>query len=184
MVTRIARPRPEEVPEFFRTYIADIEHEADGIAALERQQPVIAALGGLSPAQAAHRYADGKWTVREVLGHMIDAERILAYRLLRIARGDQTPLPSFDENKYAASSNADRRDIADLANEMAIVRQGSVALVRSLDEQALANRGVVRAGEITARAQLFVIAGHFEHHVKILRDRYGLEILHPQHSPQ
>jgi uncharacterized damage-inducible protein DinB len=68
------------------------------VAALERQQPTIAALGRLSPAQAAHRYADGKWTVRQVLGHMIDAERIFAYRLLRIARGDQTLLPSFDEN--------------------------------------------------------------------------------------
>jgi uncharacterized damage-inducible protein DinB len=172
----IVRPRPDEVPEFFKTYLADIEDDADGLAALERQHRVIAALGRLSADQAAHRYADGKWTVREVLGHMIDAERILAYRLLRIARGDQTPLPSFDENQYAARSNADRRDIADLADEMAIVRQGSLALARSLDEQALASRGVVRAGEITARAQLFVIPGHFEHHAKILRDRYRLQI--------
>jgi uncharacterized damage-inducible protein DinB len=184
MATTIARPHSDEVPGFFRTYVADIEHEADGLAALERQQSVIAAFSRLSPRQAAHRYADGKWTVREVLGHMIDAERIFAYRLLRIARGDQTPLASFDENQYAASSNADRREITDLANEMAIVRQGSLALARSLDQQALANRGVVRAGEITARAQLFVIAGHFEHHVKILRDRYGLDVLNAEKSSQ
>ena len=174
MLSTIARPQANEYPEFFNTYIADIGQEADGIAALERQQPIIAALGRLSPSQASHRYADDKWTVREVLGHMIDTERIFSYRLLRIGRGDQTPLPPFDENQYARVSNADRRNMADLAREMAVVRDGSILLARSLEEQALANRGIVRAGEITARAQVFVMAGHFEHHVKLLRERYEL----------
>jgi uncharacterized damage-inducible protein DinB len=176
MLSTIARPQANEYPEFFNTYLADIDHETNAITALERQQSVISALARVSPAQAAHRYAEGKWSVREVMGHLIDAERIFAYRLLRISRGDQTPLPPFDENKYVETSNADRREMADLANEMAVVRQSSISLARSLEEDALANRGIVRAGEISARAQVFVMAGHFEHHIKILRERYGLSV--------
>lgn len=176
MVAPIAHPQTDEYPEFFKGYIGYLAREADVVAALERQQAIIAALGRLRPDRAAFRYAEGKWSVREVIGHMTDAERIFTYRLLRIARGDDTPLPPFDENKYAATSNADRRDVSDLANEMRVVRESSLALVRSLDDTALACRGMVRAGEITARAQVFVIAGHFAHHAHILSEHYGLTL--------
>jgi uncharacterized damage-inducible protein DinB len=170
----IARPTDTDYPEFFKTYLADVGQERDGLAALERQRDAIAALARLSNERAGHRYADGKWSIREVVGHVTDTERIFAYRLLRIARGDRTPLSAFDENKYAAASNADRRDIADLADELAAVRDASLALVRSLDEDTLEHWGTVRAGEITARAQVFVMAGHFEHHIKLLRERYAV----------
>ena len=170
----IARPADTDYPEFFKTYLADIEHDRDGLAALERQRDAIAALARVSNDRAAYRYAQGKWSIREVVGHVTDTERIFAYRLLRIARGDRTPLAAFDENKYAEASNADRRDIADLVKELAAVRDSSLALVRSLDVDALERWGTVRAGEITARAQVFVMAGHFEHHIKLLRDRYGV----------
>jgi hypothetical protein len=109
-----------------------------------------------------------------VIGHVIDAERIFSYRLLRIARGDQTPLVAFDESAYAEASNADAREIAELAAEMMAVRESSLALVRSLDPGVLANKGMVRAGEITTRGQVFVLAGHFAHHAAILRDRYAV----------
>jgi hypothetical protein len=176
MASHIAPPSADEYPDFFKGYIGHVAHEADLATAFERQQAVIAALARVPPDRAGYRYAEGKWSVKEAIGHIIDAERIFSCRLLRIARGDETPLPAFDENKYAASSHADGRDLADLVKELAVVRESSLALVRSLDAPALANRGTVRAGAITARAQAFVIAGHFAHHVRILKDRYGLSL--------
>ena len=176
MATRIARPSADEYPAFFAGYIAMVADESDGLAALERQQPLIAAFGGLPSETASYRYSEGKWTVRQVIGHVIDAERIFSYRLLRIARGDQTPLPSFDENTYAEISNAGRRDVSELAKELGAVRQSSIALVRSLEDAVLANRGTVRAGELTARAQVFIIAGHVAHHAKVLKERYGVNV--------
>ena len=168
----IARPQPDEIPDFFKNYVSHIPADVDGLTALERQKADVMALARIGSLQSEHRYAEGKWSVKEVIGHMADAERIFGYRLLRIARGDKTPLPSFDENEYARSSNADGRDIADLAKEMATIREASLALVRSLDDRMLDNRGIVRAGEVTCRAQVFILAGHFEHHLMALRDRY------------
>jgi|SRR5919108_4159341 hypothetical protein len=168
----IARPQPDEIPDFFKTYISHIPSDVDGVTALERQKNDVMALARIGSLQSEHRYAEGKWSVKEVVGHLADTERILAYRLLRIARGDKTPLPAFDENEYAKTSNANSRDIADLAREMAIIRESSLALVRSLDDTMLDNRGIVRAGEVTCRAQVFILAGHFEHHLIALRERY------------
>jgi hypothetical protein len=171
MVT-IARPTPDEIPDFFKGYVAHIAPDIDGLTALERQKPDVIALARIGSPQSEHRYADGKWSVKEVIGHMADAERIFGYRLLRIARADDTPLPSFDENEYVKVSNAGRRDIGDLAKELALIRESSLALVRSLDHTMLDNRGVVRAGDVTCRAQVFILAGHFEHHLIALRERY------------
>jgi uncharacterized damage-inducible protein DinB len=176
MATTIARPKTGDYPESFAGYLADVADATDAVTALAAQQPAIAALARLTPEQASFRYADGKWSVKEVVGHIIDAERVFTYRLLRIARGDQTPLPPFDENDYAKRSNADRREMSDLARELAAVRESALTLVRSLDDDVLENRGTVRAGELTARAQAFVIAGHFQHHVRLLRERYGLTV--------
>lgn len=171
-MTTISPPRPEEIPDFFKTYVSHIPPDLDGLTALERQKSDVIALARIGSLQSEHRYAEGKWSVKEVIGHMADTERILAYRLLRIARNDKTPLPAFDENEYAKQSNADRRDIADLAKEMAAIRESSLALVRSLDDRMLDNRGIVRAGEVTCRAQVFILAGHFEHHLIALREKY------------
>jgi uncharacterized damage-inducible protein DinB len=170
----ISRPQPDEIPDFFKGYVSHIPTGIDGLSALERQQDDLQALTRLGASSAEHRYAEGKWSVKEVIGHITDTERILAYRLLRIARGDRTPLPAFDENEYAQRSNANRRKISDLAAELASVRGGTLSLVRSLEEGMLDNRGIVRAGEVTCRAQVFIIAGHFEHHVKALRERYNV----------
>ncbi len=175
MALTIARPHSDEFADFHKGYIAAVEHESDGLAALERQQAAIGTLGRLTPEQAAFRYAEGKWTVKEVVGHLADAERVLSYRLLRIARGEPTPMPGFDENVFAANSNADRRELTDLATELAAVRASTLALVRSLDDKVLTNRGTVRDWSISARAMVFIIAGHFAHHEKILRERYRID---------
>src|SRR4030095_10259432 len=102
------------------------------VALLETQQPAVAKLGALDEERGGYRYAEGKWSVKEVLGHMADAERVFAYRLLRIARGDQTPLAGFDENAWAVTAPHARRRIKEIADEMAAVRAASLALYQTL----------------------------------------------------
>ena len=174
MALTITFPEVNEYADFHRDYMAAIAGEPDALPVLERQRAVIEALGRLSPQQAGHRYADGKWSVREIIGHLSDAERILSYRLLCIARGDPTPLPGFDEEAYGAQTNADRRTLGDLVGELAAVRISTLALVRGLDDSFLTRQGTVKNWTLSVRALAFVIAGHFEHHMRILRDRYGL----------
>jgi hypothetical protein len=176
MLQRIDRPGSDEYAEFHNGYMAAVANESDGLAALERQQSVIDRLSRLTPEQAAFRYAEGKWSVKEVIGHLSDSERVLSYRLMRVARGDQTPLPGFDENSYVAASNADRRDVSDLASELAALRTATLALLRPLDDTALSNRGNINNWPLTARAIAFIIAGHFQHHVNIFRERYKIEL--------
>lgn len=176
MTLRISPPAADEYADFHKGYLAAVRHETDGLVALERQQPAIEAIGRLTPEQAAHRYAEGKWNVKELVGHMADAERVMSYRLLRIARGDTTPLPGFDEKAFVAGSRADRRELSDLAAELASVRAATLTLVRSLDEQALGHRGVVNDWSLTARGLVFIIAGHVQHHLNILRERYSIEL--------
>ena len=172
----ISPPAKDEYADFHTGYIAAVAHEVDAIGALERQQSTIDAMRRLDEQQASHRYADGKWSVRAVIGHLIDSERVLSYRLMRIARGDRTPLPRFDENTVANNSNADSRKVADLADELSLVRASTLALVKSLDDFAVARRGVVGEWSLSARALAFIIAGHFEHHINVLRDRYGISV--------
>ena len=172
----IAPPAPDEYADFHTGYIAAVSGETDGLAVLERQRAAIERLGGLTPVQAAHRYAEGKWSIKEVIGHLSDGERVVSYRLLRIARGDRTPLPGYDENLFVAHSHADRRELADLVDEFAAVRAATIALVRSLDESALAARGTVNDWPLTARGLIFIIVGHFQHHVNILREGYRVRV--------
>jgi hypothetical protein len=176
MADRVDRPQNNEYAEFHNGYIAATGDEADGLALLDRQQSTIENMRRLTPQQAARRYEEGKWSVKELIGHVVDSERVLAYRLLRLARGDSTPLPGFDEKVIAAGSNADRRELADLVNELAAVRVSTLALVRSLDEASLLRRGTVNEWSLTARGLVFITAGHFQHHINVLRDRYRIEI--------
>jgi DinB superfamily len=145
------------------------------VVALEAQaRKTQALLAGLSDAQAGHRYAEGKWTVRDVAGHMADAERVMSYRAMRIARGDATPLHGFDENAYVEVAGADRRPIAELAAELAAVRNATLALFRGLDAEAWRRRGAANGNPVSVRALAHIIAGHERHHVEILRTRYGI----------
>ena len=176
MPKTIPPPSSDEYADFHAGYIAAVAHEVDAIAALERQQAAIGKLRGLSAEQAGHRYAPDKWSIREIVGHLTDSERVFSYRIMRIARGDRTPLPRFDEKVVAANSNADARPLTDLVDELAIVRAGTLALVRSLDDDAAARSGTVGDWTLSVRALAFITAGHFEHHTNVLRDRYGLRL--------
>jgi hypothetical protein len=132
-----------------------------------------ALLGALSPDQAGFRYADGKWTIREVLGHVIDTERVFGYRALCIARGETASLPSFDQDTYAAQSGHDRYALPDLLDEFKHVRQGHFSMLRHLDQPAWERAGMVNNHAITVRSLAYMIAGHARHHVGILKERYA-----------
>jgi uncharacterized damage-inducible protein DinB len=168
----IPRPGPGEYAPFYAGYVAAVP-EGDVVEHLAAQAEAMRALlEEVGEARAGHRYAQGKWSVREVVAHVVDAERVFAYRLLRFARADETPLPGFDQNEYAAHSGADGRTLAELADEHAAVRGASLALVRGLPPEAFARGGEASGHRMTVRALVHVIAGHEAHHLRILRERY------------
>ncbi|HXH05616.1 MAG TPA: DinB family protein [Vicinamibacterales bacterium] len=172
---RIARPEPHEYAPFYAAYLARVPEEVEPADLMHRQIDTMRALvGGLSEVGALARYAPGKWSVKEVVGHLSDAERVFAYRLLRLGRGDETPLPAFDENAYVPAGEFDRRPMADLLDEWVSVRRATLALVAGLPAAAWSRSGTVSGRPISARAIGWIIPGHVEHHLAGLRERYGL----------
>jgi len=169
----ISKPTNGEFAAYYAGYIGKVP-DAGPLATLEAQRAEIAALRGLSDERGVHRYAEGKWSVKEVVGHLSDAERVFCYRLLRIARADATPLAGFDENQWAATAPHHNRPTADVVDELLAVREATLALIRSLDEAALNRSGVANGKPITARAICWILAGHTQHHVHILHERYGV----------
>ena len=171
----VGRPQPDEVPSHYVGYIGNVP-ERDPVAVLATQIDVTTALlRGLSETDALKRYAPGKWSVKEVVGHLTDTERIMAYRALRIARGDETPLPGFDENAYVPPAKFDSRTLAELVADLRTVRAATLALFRGFDADAWRRRGTASGKPITVRALGYVIPGHERHHVEILKTRYGLQ---------
>lgn len=171
---RISLPGADEFAPYYGRYISQLTGD-DVLAALESQAVSTAKLLAATPESlAGYRYEPGKWTVREVVGHIADAERVFSYRALRFGRGDETPLPGFDENVYVPGGRFERRTLADMAAEFAAVRQASLTLFRSFDDPALASRGTASGQPVSVRALAAIAAGHELHHVKLLRERYGL----------
>jgi hypothetical protein len=170
----LTRPKADEYPPFYASYVARVPVQADQVRTLSRQRESIAALLAVPESKAALRYAPRKWSVKEVAGHLCDAERVFAYRLLRIARGDATPLAGFDEAAYARVAGYHRRLMAGIAAEWTAVRDATIALVRGLPAGVWTRSGVANGAPITARALYYVIVGHADHHAAVLRERYGL----------
>jgi uncharacterized damage-inducible protein DinB len=166
------RPAAGEFAPYYAGYVSQVP-EGDVLETLSSQlDDTLAFLRGLPAPRASHRYAEGKWTVKEVVGHMADSERIFAYRALRIARGDTTPLPGYDQDAYVRTANFDARSLVALASEFESARRATLTLFRSLDRESLARRGVANGLPVTPRALAYIIAGHERHHVEILRTRY------------
>ena len=166
------RPEPTEYADFYGTYVSKVPG-ADVLSVLESQRvQMLQLFAGRSERDGSFRYAPGKWTVKEVLGHVTDAERIFTYRALRIARGDQTPLASFEQDDFVRNGAFSERTLASLAEEFAAVRGASLALFRSFNEEAWPRRGVASQKEVTVRALAFITAGHQIHHRLILEERY------------
>ena len=171
---RVARPSAQDFAPHLAPYI-DLVPDEDLVAHLEIQaRHFEALLAGIDADRALFRYEPGKWSIKELVGHVIDTERIMAYRLLRIARGDATPLAGFDQDAYVRAAQADARPLEELATEFSAVRQATLALLRSLDPEALARRGTASGHPVTAGALAHVIPGHLAHHGRVLEARYLL----------
>lgn len=168
----VRRPRRDEVGEYYFRYI-DLVPEGDVLAELERGlAETRALLARFGEARGAHRYQPGKWSVKEVVGHVIDGERVFAYRALRIARGDPTPLASFEQDDYVAAAGSDRRRLSDLADELAHLRAANLLLFRSLQPADWERRGTASDNPFVACAFPYILAGHETHHRRVLAERY------------
>jgi DinB superfamily len=168
----LMRPEPGEYNPFYETYVSKVQG-GDVIAQLESQRLQTAQLFAASSERDGNfRYAPGKWTIKEVVGHLSDSERVFSYRAMRIARGDQTPLPGFEQDDYVKNGNFGEQSLADLVAEYGAVRAATLALLRSFDAEAGARRGTASDKPITVRALAFIIAGHELHHREILKERY------------
>jgi hypothetical protein len=166
------RPESAEYGEHYAGYISQVPG-SDVLRILESQRlQMLHLFAGRSERDGGFRYAPGKWTVKEVLGHVTDTERIFSYRALRIARGDQTPLPGFEQDDYVRNGAFGERALAGLVEEFAAVRSASIALFRSFNEENWKRRGVASQKEVTVRALAFITAGHQIHHRVILEERY------------
>lgn len=162
----------ENVPHFLKNYVKQVE-EGDLLQALRISgHRTLELVHSIKEEKQDYRYAEGKWTIRELLCHMIDAERIFAYRALRFARNDKTPLPGWEENDYAPQANASGRSLNHIVNEMRHLRISTLDLFEGFTEEMLAHKGMANSNEVSVMVLCFVIAGHETHHRKILVDRY------------
>jgi uncharacterized damage-inducible protein DinB len=168
----ITRPNADEHSEYFGRYIQQVP-SGDVVSLLREQlMDTLALLRDVSADKADYAYAAGKWTIKEVIGHLADTERVMSYRALCFARGDEGPLPSFDENTFVAKANFGSRSLADLLEEFQVVRAATIHLIKNLDEETLMRRGVASGNSTSVRALIYIIAGHERHHVALLRERY------------
>ena len=166
------RPQPGEYAPYYDRYISLVPGN-DILAALDEQRrQMLLLLSGRSAADGDLRYAPEKWSVKEVVGHLNDTERIMSYRALRIARGDATPIEGFEQDDYVRNGPFARRPLEDLIEDYIAVRRATVSLFRNLDEPAWIRRGVANKNEVTVRALAYIIAGHELHHRRILEEKY------------
>jgi len=168
----IDRPQAGEYAPYYERYISLIV-ENDILATLDRQRrEMVLLLSGLNEEQGNFRYAPEKWSAKQVLGHVCDTERIFAYRALRIARGDATPMEGFEQDDYVKNGPFARHAIAEVIEDYIAVRRATISLLRSLEEAAWSRRGVANKNEVTVRAIAYTIAGHEAHHRRILEEKY------------
>lgn len=169
----MARPIPyKDYTEYQDNYISLAVGDTAQKALANHAKDLLAFYTSLPEEKADYSYAPGKWTIKDVLQHVIDAERIFAYRVLRIARHDETPLPGFEENDYAATANASKRTLDSLKEEFKAVRASTDALILSLSEEQLQRRGTASGLPVSANTYAYIVYGHLLHHKRITEERY------------
>jgi len=166
------RPDATEFAEYYNNYVSRIEGNGV-IPILEAQSAELrSALSDLPEGKGTHSYGDGKWTIKEVLSHIIDAERIFAYRILRISRGDETPIEGFEQDGYIETSNANNRPFAELLEEFELQRKSNLLLLKNIDAAGSQRMGTASGFPVSVRALAYISAGHVRHHLGILNERY------------
>jgi uncharacterized damage-inducible protein DinB len=166
------RPAKGDYAEYYQKYVDLVKGEDIIRILIEQNMESQNVLNSFSENKGNHKYAEGKWTVKEVVGHMMDVERIFAYRTLCIARGESKPLPGMDQDVYAANGNFNKRQLFDLNYEYRLLRESNILLFGGLDKTVLQNRGNASGYDVTVLALMFMTAGHEKHHLNILMERY------------
>ena len=169
---RAIRPKPDEHLAYYSTYI-DRVPDGDIVDTLSRQIPeTIAFLKSIPESKVDYQYAPGKWTIRQIVGHLADGERVFQYRAFRFSRADATPVPGFDENLYVDNAPFKNVSMEKLVAELEYLRRASIYMLSNLDAEAMGRVGVANGNPITVRALAFIMAGHETHHVQVMKDRY------------
>ncbi len=167
------QPQPGEFAEYYGKYISKAGQFDNPVERLASQlQDCTNFLGGIDPVKRLYRYAEDKWSIQEMLQHMTDTERIFSYRALRIARGDQTSLPGFEQDPFVIASEADAANWDDLVQEFSAVRESTIALFGLLPQSAWTRMGTASNNPVSVRALAWITVGHVEHHLGVLRERY------------
>ena len=168
----MSRPNQSEYAPYYQGYIDQVSE--DEILPVMRAQmdELDVLLGPVTPEKETYRYAEGKWSIREIIGHLIDGERVFGYRLFCIARGEKQNLPGFDQDEYMLTASYNGIDLEDLLSELRLIRLGNLAMMRTLDEAAWNRLGAANQSPVSVRALAFIMAGHLRHHMNVLRERY------------
>ena len=166
------RPNPGDYDPYFERYIKLVEGD-DIIKILYGQNKITCELiNSISDYKGNYRYADGKWTIKEVIGHILDSERILAYRALCLARGEKKSLPGYDHDDYVEEGNFNSRELLELSFEFKLLRESNLLLFKSFSEEMLCKKGLADKASVTVLALLYIIAGHEKHHINVLEEKY------------
>jgi len=169
---KISKPSPADLSKYYQSYLHYLS-EDDLLQALKEQKKVFQDfLGSISPGKEIFRYAEGKWMVKEVVGHLCDTERILSYRALRISRNDKTPMSGFEENEYTPNSNYKDRTLKNITEELLAVRAATILLFENMSEEMFNRKGIANDNEVSVRAILFFIVAHARHHMGVIKERY------------
>jgi len=171
------RPEDDEYGEFYHGYIKQVTGPNVLQTLIQQGQETYALIQQLTPEEAAHRYAEEKWSVKEVIGHLIDTERIMAYRALCISRGEKTPQPGYDQDEYVEQAHFDERSLQNLSTEYDALRNANISLFNSFTEEQILRKGTANDTTVSVRALAYIIAGHEQHHLNILEEKYDIEHL-------
>lgn len=168
----VRKPDPNELSKYYQNYLKYVP-EDDLLEALVFQRAItVEFLKTIPESKAGYSYAEGKWMLKEVVGHLCDTERILSYRALRISRNDKTPLPGFEENDYTSNSNYIARYLENIAEELMTIRASTILLFKNMSEEMFDRKGNTNNSEVSVRALLFFIVSHERHHLEVIRERY------------
>jgi len=166
------RPAETEYAPYYQSYVAQVGEEEIVPVLRSQLDDLDLLLSKVGPERETYRYAEGKWSIREIAGHLIDGERVFGYRAFCIGRGEKQNLPGFDQDDYMLTAQYDHIDLENLLSELRLFRLGNLAMFRTFDEESWSRVGTANGNEITTRALAFIMAGHLRHHMNVLRERY------------
>ena len=173
MTLKLNHPTPEEYAPFYTDYVQRAIVREDVLSALPKQiDEVCSALGSLTDSQALYKFGPAEWSIKEVVGHLNDVERVFSYRLLRISRADQTPLPGFEQEDYVRAAGYDDVPLAELLSEFELLRRANILMISHLKDEAVSRLGTASGATISARALIYMLVGHVEHHMACIHEKY------------